>query len=367
MKVAASTAPVLFGVMQGAEPTLSTRQLNRAVLDRQHLLARADLDITSTLEHVGGLQTQYAPSGYIGLWSRLADFERGALTSALDDRWVVQGTLMRSTIHMVSAGDFWPICAAIRASRREWWLRIAKSRKLPEIDHDELAEVVREALARGPLRSGDIVAAMHAAGFDKPYWEGAGLWADMVRVPPSGTWDRRRADLYGLAEHWIPRIEVDETDGLRLLLTRYLRAFGPAALADAATWSGVPRSRLEPVVAAMELATYRDETGTVLFDLAGSELPDPATPAPVRFLPTWDATLLAHCRRSGILPEQFRTAIFHTKIPQSVGTVLVDGSVAATWAWRADHVEVDELVRLTVRQRREVTHEADRLTEFYRD
>ena len=117
----------------------------------------------------------------------------------------------------------------------------------------------------------------------------------------------------------------------------------------------------------MELATYRDETGTVLFDLAGSELPDPATPAPVRFLPTWDATLLAHCRRSGILPEQFRTAIFHTKIPQSVGTVLVDGSVAGTWAWRADHVEVDELITLTARRRREVTHETDRLTEFYRD
>jgi hypothetical protein len=25
-------------------------------------------------------------------------------------------------------------------------------------------------------------------------WNGVGLWVDMVRVPPSGTWERRRAD-----------------------------------------------------------------------------------------------------------------------------------------------------------------------------
>jgi hypothetical protein len=86
----------------------------------------------------------------------------------------------------------------------------------------------------------------------------------------------------------------------------------------------------------------------------------------VRFLPTWDATLSAHCRHSGILPEEFRQAVFHNKNPQSVGTVLVDGSVAATWAWRADAVDVSELKKLTARQRREVGAEADRLTAFYR-
>ena len=248
--------------MHPVEPTLTARQLNRAVLARQLLLAKADLDIPTGLERTGGLQTQYAPSGYIGLWGRLAEFERDALTWALDDRSVVQATLMRCTIHMVSAADFWPISAAIRASRRDWWLRIAKSRKLPEVDHDRLAEVLREALADGPRRSSEVIATMQRAGFDKPYWEGAGLWVDMVRVPPSGTWARRRVDLYGLAEQWIRRVEVDETEGLRLLLTRFLQAFGPAALADAATWSGVPRVRLEPVVATMELAACRDETGT---------------------------------------------------------------------------------------------------------
>jgi hypothetical protein len=116
----------------------------------------------------------------------------------------------------------------------------------------------------------------------------------------------------------------------------------------------------------MDLVTFHDEAGASLFDVDDAPLPDPETPAPVRFLPTWEATLLVHCRRSGILPEEFRQAIFHTKIPQSVGTVLVDGSVAATWAWRNDHIEVDELRKLTAGQRRDVAHEAEQLTAFYR-
>ena len=340
------------------------------MLARQLLLERDVLDIPAALQHVGGLQTQYAPSGYVGLWSRLGDFERAALTRALEDRSVVQATLMRMTIHMVAADDFWTVCAGVRASRREWWMRIAKSRKLPDISYDDLAKTLRAALVDGPLPRVELVAAMERAGFAKPFWEAAGLWLDMVRVPPSGTWDRRRADRYGLAEQWIAptntELAVDESDGLRLLLTRYLQAFGPAAVADAANWAGVPRARLEPVAAAMELATYCDEKGAALVDLPELELPDAGTTAPVRFLPTWDATLLAHCRRTGILPEEFRTTIFQTKIPQSVGTVLVDGSVASTWAWRDDHVEVDELAKLTAGQRRAVAREADQLTAFYR-
>jgi len=345
---------------------LSVRQINRTVLDRQLLLDRVDLDIPHAMQCVGGLQTQYAPSGYIGLWDRISGFERDALTTALHDRSVVQGTLMRTTIHIVAADDFWAICAGIRDSRREWWLRIARSRRLPAIDYDSVARTLRDVLADGPRPRIDLIAALERAGHPKPVWEGAGLWADMVRVPPSGTWERRRADLYGLAEQWIAPVDVTEADGLRLLLTRYLQAFGPAQLADAAKWAGVPRSRIEPIAASMDLIPYVDEAGAALVDLGDAALTDPDVPAPVRLLPTWDATLLAHCRHAAILPEQHRQAIFHTKNPQSVGTVLVDGAVAATWVWRADHIETAELAKLTAKQRREVAGEAERLAAFYR-
>src|ERR1700704_850980 len=106
--------------------TLTTRELNRALLARQFLLERSSLPMVATIERIGGLQTQYAPSGYIGLWSRMRNFRRDALTEALHQRRVIQGTLLRSTIHMVSVRDYWLYLAAIRQARQDWWRRVTR-------------------------------------------------------------------------------------------------------------------------------------------------------------------------------------------------------------------------------------------------
>ncbi len=95
---------------------LSERALNRALLARQMLLERRRLRPVEAVERLGGLQTQYAPSGYIGLWARLEGFARADLTRALERRSIVQGTIMRATIHMVSAADY-PLFVAGRARR----------------------------------------------------------------------------------------------------------------------------------------------------------------------------------------------------------------------------------------------------------
>src|SRR5918996_5539720 len=86
------------------------------------LLERGRISIPKALERMGTLQAQYAPSMYIGLWTRVDGFERDDLSSALENRQVVQGTLMRATIHLVSASDYWPIALGIRRSRREAWV-----------------------------------------------------------------------------------------------------------------------------------------------------------------------------------------------------------------------------------------------------
>jgi hypothetical protein len=104
-----------------AERALTERELNRAVLARQLLLERVQLPIWRAVERVGGLQTQDARSGYIGLWSRLAGFERGDLTRALERRSVVQATVMRITIHTVSARDYPLFTEGVRAHRRKSW------------------------------------------------------------------------------------------------------------------------------------------------------------------------------------------------------------------------------------------------------
>ena len=304
---------------------LSTRQLNRAVLARQLLLERSRLSIPRALERIAGLQAQYAPSMYIGLWSRLEGFDRSTLTGALHRRTVVQGTLMRATIHLVSAADYWPFAVGIRAERRAWWLRVHRAEP-DESAHVVAARRLRRRLARGPLRRREIQELL-----GKEAASGVGLWLDLVRVPPSGTWEQRRADLYGSAEDWLGPEDATPDDGLDRLVSRYLAGFGPAPVADIADWAMLGVRTLAPALERLALRRFVGEDGKELLDLPRAPLPDPATRAPVRLLPTWDATLLVHARRAAIVPEPYRPLIFNTKTPQSVATFLVDGAVAGTW------------------------------------
>ncbi len=218
-----------------AERTLTERELNRALLARQLLLERASLPLSRAVERVGGLQTQYAPSGYIALWSRLEGFKRDDLTRALERRTLVQATLMRVTIHVVSARDYPLLAAGVRDGRRRWWLQLHKGVETRDVA--AAARRLRSLLKEGPRRLGELNE--HFAPNDVA-WNGAGLWLDLVRVPPSGTWDRRRADLYGLAGDWLGLSDATPEQGLEHLVRRYLGGFGPASIKDTANWAGLP-------------------------------------------------------------------------------------------------------------------------------
>ena len=344
--------------MPPGDPILSPRMLNRALLARQLLLERANLSITEAVEQVGGLQTQYAPSGYIGLWARLRAFPREALTRALENRSVVQATLLRTTIHVVSRREYWRYAAGVRQARRAWALR------LPGRDVDEAAMIdaaarIRSALSDGPRTTREL--GELGAGFVG----NLGLWVDLVRVPPSGTWQRRRADRLALAEDWVGPQDATEAEGLAHLVRAYLRAFGPAPWRDIASWAGIPVVDAKRAGDDLALRRFRDEDGRELVDLPDAPLPDAATPAPVRFLPHWDASLLVHARRTGLLPEPYRPRIFSSRNPFSVGTVLVDGRVVAGWSVRDGRVVVDPYEELATRDRQAVEREREALEAFH--
>ena len=344
----------------GAERVLTQRERNRALLERQLLLSRKKLTLPKALERIGGIQAQYAPSMYIGLWSRVAGFEREQLTRALERRTVIQATLMRTTIHLVSRADYWPIALAVRDVRREGWLAYRRG-KTTEREVVAAAKLVRSRLEAGATARAELM-----EGLDAMMFNGAGVWLDLVRIPPAGTWERRRADIYALAEDWVGAPgDATAGAGLRLLVERYLRGFGPAAPADVANWIGTAPKAVTAVLDELELRQLRSEQGKLLVDLPRLPLPAADTPAPVRFLPTWDATMLAHARETGILPEEHRPKVFSTKTPQSVPTFTVDGAVAGTWKYDKGRVEPRPFGKLAPDTRDEVTEEARRLTQFH--
>lgn len=343
------------------ERVLTQRELNRALLARQLLLERSSLPIARALERVAGLQTQYAPSGYVGLWTRLEGFERDDLTRALELRKVVQGTLMRVTIHLVSVRDYPVLAAGVRKARRDSWLKPRRGR----VDVRRLeaaARSVRKLLADGPRDRDEL---MELLDVDAMIWNGVGVWVDLLRVPPSGTWERRRADVFALADQWLGPSKATPEEGVDLLVRRYLGGFAPARASEIADWAGLPLQTVAAAVERLKLRRFRAEDGKELVDLPRGPLPDPDTPAPVRFLPTFDATLMVHARRTGILSEKYRPRIFSTKTPHSVGTFLVDGAVAGTWRPERGRIVTKPFGRLSPEAKRELANEAERLAAFH--
>jgi hypothetical protein len=317
------------------ERVLTVRKLNRATLDRQMLLKRENVDVVEAIERLAALQAQWSPSPYVALWSRIARFRREVLWSAIEkEHTVVRARLMRGTLHLVSARDFYAYSVATQDLQRGAWNRLQIARG---VDPRAVARAA-SAYAKTPRSKEEVLAhlAERVAKIEGEWkwliWRFVSAHADLVAAPPSGHWEYGGTDHpYVAARHWIRGgTRPSEREALRLLVTRYLRAFGPATLADIARFGGQAPPRLRPAVEEMPLVRYRDESGRILFDLPGMRLPRLDVRTPVRLLPRWDELLIAYQYRDRIAPKRYLSGLYR-KNGIIEASFLVDGFVAGTW------------------------------------
>ncbi|WP_051884929.1 winged helix DNA-binding domain-containing protein [Lysobacter antibioticus] len=325
---------------QAAAEVLSARALNRALLGRQSLLERSRESVPAMVERLLGLQAQAPNPPYLGLWTRLRDFALDDLTAAMQAREVVRATMMRGTLHLVSAQDYRRLRPVLQPVLQRLSLQSGHARALQGLDLATLRRAGFEALRAQPLSATALGEALRAHWPDHD----ANALASLVRgaeplvhVPPAGLWDSHKPACFATAIDWLGASIDDNADeaAIDAMLLRYLGAFGPASARDATTWSGLTatRERLERLRPGLRV--FRDEAGTELFDLPDALRPDLTTPAPARLLPEFDNVLLSHAERSRIFDESLRGAIF-TRNGLVAATILVDGFVAGTWKLQRD-------------------------------
>jgi len=334
---------------------LTARELNRATLARQLLLERKKLSPLAAIERVAGLQAQWPPSPYIGLWSRVAGFKREALERAVRRGDVLKPTVMRGTLHLVTARDYALFYAALR-DMPTWF----------QAHHLEHARaILAEARALAPLTQNELVAHIESHGHEgvdaRRIMHAVRRHAHLLHNAESALWTLAPRVVY----HAYPEpVELDPVQARTVLVHRYLRAFGPATKPDIADWSGL---RIRDFEHALDgLPTYRSEEDKELFDVARAPLPPADTPAPVRFLPKWDNTLLAFADRRRVITDELRKGVI-AKNGDVAATVLVDGIVAAMWTYARDgKVSVEYIGPATRTQKAAVAEEAARLQQWLR-
>jgi hypothetical protein len=330
---------------------LSNRALNRATLQRQLLLERTDLPVVDTVAHLVGMQAQEPFDPYVGLWSRLDGFEPDDLAQPLLDRRVLRLPVMRATIHLVTADD----CLELRPLTqpcldRELPNHRDHAPRLEGVDLRPVLEVACDVLAGRPRSLRELRAAL-AERF--PDADAAALAyacrckLALVQTPPRAVWGRNAQVTVTTAESWLGR-PLAPAPSIDDMVLRYLAAFGPASVADVATWSRL--TGLREVVDRLRprLRCFQDERGRQLVDLPDAPRPDADVPAPTRFLPVYDNVLLSHDdrRRVGAKDE---VAPLYAGPQLNWGHVLHDGTVRCTW--RLDHDKATNVAVLVVRHR----------------
>ncbi|MGH2491631.1 MAG: winged helix DNA-binding domain-containing protein [Candidatus Limnocylindria bacterium] len=352
-------------------PVLTLRELNRALLARQMLLTRQRVGVVDAVERLACLQGQWAPSPYVALWTRLAGFKRDDLTGPIDKGLVIKATLMRATLHLVSAKEYAAYALATLDGRFAAWQppggpdltalkdihdKVFKFAAKTPRSREEIREfIARDAPKDERLRNWYLWAAVTASGI---IWEKRGAY-----------WEHRQ-----LARFIAPPARLRKASkpdaAFDLVARRYLGAFGPSTVGDLANWSGC---RVPPLRAALErikdLRPFRDERGRKLFDLAKAPRPSADTVAPAKYLARFDAAILGHdaAERTRILPAEYKKQVIFSA--EVWTTFLVDGFVAGRWKIAATPkqavLELLPLKRLAKSDKNALVDEGERLVRFY--
>ena len=294
---------------------------------------RADCSAEQMLQHLVGMQSQAPLAPYVGLWTRVVNFRADELSALMIERRAVRASLMRATIHLVTAADFlqlWPVLEPV--SERGLWTGSPFGRRVPREIVDDLLAFVRNLLREAPRTRAelrrligqrwpklDADAMAYAAQYLLP----------IVQVTPRGVWGQTKAPTWADAESWIGTrmstgVAPDD------LVLRYLGAFGPASVQDVQVWSGLTRLSEVADRLGSRVRRFRDEDGRVLLDGPDAPRPSADIPAPIRFLPEYDNLLLSHANRTRVVPEQ-RIVPLWPGNGGNRGTVLVDGFWRANW------------------------------------
>jgi len=342
---------------------LTQRALNRALLERQHLLRRRKASAIDEIEHLVAMQAQVPNSPYVGLWTRLEGFQPDELSDLISKRRAVRLGLLRNTIHLVTARD----CLALRPPFQSLLERALKTsafgRNLVGIEMSALIAQATVLMQEKPRTFSELGKLLQRRWPDRDATSLAyaiRYLVPIVQVPPRGIWGKSAQPTWTTTELWLGR-PLEPKPSIDKLILRYLAAFGPATVADISAWSGLtalrnPVERLRP-----KLRIFEDERGRELFDLPDGPRPDPETPAPARFLPEFDNLLLGHDHRTRVIDHVYRHVIF-------IGTLLVDGFVKGTWTIKrtreAATLTIEPLERLTKADRTAVAEEGEQLLRF---
>ncbi|WP_340646588.1 winged helix DNA-binding domain-containing protein [Phenylobacterium sp.] len=310
-----------------ADETLTIRDLNRALLARQMLLARQKMAPLAALSRLLAIQAQLPRTPFIGLWSRLSGFEPEVLRKAIENREMVRATAMRGTLHLMTTTDFLAYRGSLRTGEA---VALPGGTKTTVSELEPVLALARDHFAQ-PRAFESFRETLEKAGYSdvRVMAYAARQLLPLVQATSDTAYGFAPGGEFVMAKTYLGE-DIAAQPAPVDLLRGYLAAWGPATPADFSGWSGL--RGVAPLFEDLgkDLVTFRDERKRALYDLKDAPRPSGDTPAPPRFVPDFDAATQGHQDRARIVPAEHAPKIASKNL-QVPPMLLVDGFVAGTW------------------------------------
>jgi hypothetical protein len=349
-------------------------------LRRHHLLDEPPEDAVTICRDMCGVQAQVMSAAYLQLWTRNHEITRAKVESALwKSRTLVKTSLMRQTLHLIPTDEFLAYIAALKACRRAGALRVMERCGISPQEGEDITQATLQVLANGPCGRAEIVAALRPRASKAARFWIENSWG-LVRVPVAdglvcyGSGVNNEANFVRV-DQWLPELKMKlmpAAEAQRVLLRKYLRAYGPASLADFSHWAGIPMAEVKllgPQVDSEIVKISEGKQPLLLMrkDVALIEKTSEQASS-IRLLPNFDVYLLAHREKDHLLSAKYYKRVYRNQGWISP-VVLIDGAVAGVWSYKPQgkrlQVEIEPFSKLSKAQRAGIEREAEHLARFF--
>ncbi len=357
-------------------------------LARRHFLSQPTRTAADVAGEVVGLHATDPATPYLSLWARLPAFTVADLDAELyQTQRLVKHLAMRRTLWVVRSEDLPLIQSAasdrVAENERRRLVADAQNAGIAADGHawlETACDAVLTHLAdHGPTSAKDLRAALpQLAGHYDPApgkrWGGQtplaprvltvlAVRGDIVRGPNDGSWTVSRPRWAPMAD-WLPaNAGTASAEGARTeMVRRWLRAFGPATVADIKWWFGNTLTWARQALRDLE-AVEVDLDGTPGVALRDDlEVEPPAEPW-CALLPGLDVTTMGWFDRDWYLGGH-RGQVFDRN-GNGGPTAWCDGRIVGAWGQDADgRVELRLLEDVGRKAQQALQRRADALTEW---
>ncbi len=353
---------------------ISAAQINSFRLQRHHLLDPKGKDMVAICRDVCGVQAQIMSAAHLQLWARNPALTREAIEDALwKKRSLVKTSLMRQTLHLIPSDEFSLYIEATKRSRIAAVLRIMARFKITAEEAHDFSSVIVDALASGPLGRAAIIAAVQPKASKRMRAWMEKVWS-IVRIPVA-----EGRICYGAGEgnqttfirtdQWLPKFKPVEEHAAKLaLLSRYLRAFGPATLKDFIHWSGISSAEAQKLLPLPENKFAEVAGGLLLREDVSALQSASSSEGSVHLLPYFDIYLLAHATKEHLLNLQHYKRVYRNQGWISP-VLLIDGKITGVWGYELSrqriNIQVEPFARIDSGARAQIQLRARALGEFF--